>query len=165
MIAPLILFAMFAGGIYFVILPFLKTVPSTTLTTMDENLEALELTKVNLLTQIREVEFEHAMGIVSTEDFDRIRGELVSETGSVISQLESLGDFPGKATDDAAVLSTTEIECPTCGQPVKPDSRFCSSCGASLLNSCPACGHSVDASYKFCTACGSKLSGTTKSNQ
>ena len=49
--------------------------------------------------------------------------------------------------------------CPSCGNPVAADAKFCSSCGAKLAVPavCPGCGNPVEAGAKFCSNCGTKL--------
>jgi len=51
------------------------------------------------------------------------------------------------------------MDCPACAHPNLPDSRFCGSCGASLLASarCAACGTENPGGQRFCNACGHEL--------
>src|SRR6476659_8759958 len=51
------------------------------------------------------------------------------------------------------------MDCPACAHPNLPDSRFCGSCGVSLLASarCAACGTENPGGQRFCNACGHEL--------
>ncbi|MGM0575475.1 MAG: hypothetical protein ACQEXJ_07065 [Myxococcota bacterium] len=51
---------------------------------------ALEDEKVRLLTTIRDLEFEHAMGKLSDEDYAALRGRFEGRAVRVIEQLERL---------------------------------------------------------------------------
>lgn len=48
--------------------------------------------------------------------------------------------------------------CPKCGKQVAPDTKFCGSCGTSLVTLCPNCGVEVAPDSQFCTACGAAMS-------
>ena len=62
----------------------------------------------------------------------------------------------------------TDLSCPYCQAPLRPEAKFCSSCGKSLpVNAvappppppsiCPACGKPSSAGARFCTSCGKAL--------
>ncbi|MET0773130.1 MAG: adenylate/guanylate cyclase domain-containing protein, partial [Candidatus Limnocylindrales bacterium] len=51
--------------------------------------------------------------------------------------------------------------CPTCGDPVTPDLRFCVGCGTALVASCPACGAGVQPGMRFCGQCGTRVTGSS----
>lgn len=44
-----------------------------------------------------------------------------------------------------------------CGAQNDPDSKYCKSCGKSLVIVCPDCGNKNDLSSKFCDNCGKKI--------
>lgn len=54
---------------------------------------------------------------------------------------------------------TVQAQCPECGEPLKANAKFCSSCGAKLKTAtfCPECGAKLDGKAKFCTECGHKV--------
>jgi len=52
--------------------------------------------------------------------------------------------------------TTPVYACPKCGRPNKPDTYFCTRCGA-LLNQCPRCHNQNRAKDRFCTRCGLAL--------
>ena len=51
------------------------------------------------------------------------------------------------------------LTCATCGTANSDDARFCSSCGASLLQGCASCGAELPVDARFCSACGAAVSG------
>ena len=63
-----------------------------------------------------------------------------------------------------------DLTCPSCGDSVNPESRFCASCGQALARKegdatntgtkCPDCGASVESGNLFCPACGAPLRST-----
>jgi len=47
--------------------------------------------------------------------------------------------------------------CPSCGNQIPGDSRFCPQCGTPQAINCIACGHANAAGSRFCSQCGAKL--------
>jgi class 3 adenylate cyclase len=47
--------------------------------------------------------------------------------------------------------------CPTCGDPVTPELRFCVGCGTALAVGCPSCGAATQPGMRFCGQCGTRL--------
>jgi len=52
------------------------------------------------------------------------------------------------------------VGCPACGQAMRPNARFCPSCGSELHTPCPKCGTPALASARFCDTCGGPLAGS-----
>ncbi len=154
---PLVVLILVAiGPAYYVLVPFV----SEEVAAVDEDAAArataLELRKVNLYKQIREVEFEREMGLVGQEDFDRTRADLMAEVTQVMRQLEGalVEQVPPV---DPAPAPAEELVCPGCGAPVGPGVRFCSSCGTEVGDTCPGCGEVVRSGDRFCASCGRGL--------
>lgn len=61
----------------------------------------------------------------------------------------------------------SKIECPNCGHPNEPGTRFCVSCGASTEPRvrCPACNHLQAVGNRFCMSCGTEMEGATWQGQ
>src|SRR5437763_1440261 len=56
--------------------------------------------------------------------------------------------------DDATSPSAPgAVACSICGDALKPDDRFCGSCGA-LVNACRSCGQRLVAGDRYCPSCG-----------
>jgi class 3 adenylate cyclase len=49
------------------------------------------------------------------------------------------------------------VNCPACGQDLRPGARFCDGCGTAVDVRCPACGKSQRPQARFCDACGTAL--------
>ena len=50
--------------------------------------------------------------------------------------------------------------CPSCGQPINQQDKFCLNCGANLQAQpavCPKCGNAVNPGQKFCNMCGTQM--------
>ena len=166
LVAPLLLFALFSGVVYFVFKPFLGP---AVLATGDERATAtvaLELRKISLYKQLREAEFEQQMGIVDESDFTRIRGELMEEVATVMQAAKAgsekspgEGEAAGVAlslSNGAAAVAVAET-CPSCDAGIEPEARFCSHCGTELGAGCPSCGARVQPQDHFCGHCGRGL--------
>jgi len=76
----------------------------------------------------------------------------------------TIGGAVGGAVNNAMNATVQQANgqnvCPTCGQPLIPNSKFCTNCGQRLVADtnvvCPKCGKTVRNS-KFCSECGEKL--------
>ena len=124
---------------------------------------ALEREKTLVLRSIKELEFDHAMGKMSTPDFDDMTARLRARAVRLLGQLDSaesgykelikrdLAARLGKA--GAAPVAETQLESRLGAEDKEPtierkDQRagFCTACGAA---------REVDA--RFCRRCGAKL--------
>ncbi|MCH8328162.1 MAG: zinc ribbon domain-containing protein [Candidatus Marinimicrobia bacterium] len=156
-VAPLLLFVLFSGTIFYVFVPFLGPV---ILATGDESATkslALELRKISLYKQLREVEFEQKMGLVDDHDFARVRTDLMEEVAGVIEAAEAAsGESTGQPAVAGAVAEAAET-CPSCSAETEPEGRFCSQCGTELGAGCPGCGARVEPHDQFCGRCGRGL--------
>lgn len=72
------------------------------------------------------------------------------------------GDRQAKAAPASAATQPAGAVCPQCGQPIKPDNKFCAKCGASLTHICTTCGQPFQPGDKFCAICGAKLTVATE---
>ena len=160
LLAPVLLFIIFTGTLYYVLVPFLsegilavdesrRAFPETTAT-------ALELRKINLYTQIREVEFEREMGLTNQEDFERSREDLVTEAADVLRDIEGLSPTSPDVEEPPVPLLVTS-NCPSCQTLVERGARFCTHCGTQLGSSCPQCDAATSSDDRFCTNCGRGL--------
>ncbi len=108
----------------------------------DEPTEAQFRKRVSLL-QLRDAEYEYAMGKLGEEDYQALRKELSSEALAAIRAEES--EAAGEGAFEGPSLSELEEEialvrsrlrggvfCSECGHPNVPGSRFCAECGAPL---------------------------------
>jgi hypothetical protein len=133
------------------------------------------------LLALRDLEFDHQLGIVADDDYARLQGQLMVQaagarqsknTPATDERIEAAvqahrrGPRSRKATSsdeliEAAVQERRRTggkqECPACHAPLKPGTKFCPQCGAAASNSCSHCQQPHEAGDKFCAACGSPL--------
>ncbi len=154
-LVPVILFLIFIGTAYYVLVPFLSEKVLSGDGDEAARTTALELRKVNLYGQIREAEFEREMGLIDEEDFNRTKADLVAEVAEVMRGLEGIpGDHTPPESGDSA------SGCPHCGAPIEPGTRFCTQCGTAMtppMAVCPGCGAAVSSGDRFCASCGRGL--------
>lgn len=77
------------------------------------------------------------------------------------TRAERVLDDGGHATEPVSSMTT----CPTCGDPVAPDLRFCVGCGTALAARCPACAAAVQPDMRFCGQCGTRLTADVASTE
>ena len=154
---PLVVLILVAiGPAYYVLVPFASEKVAAVGEDAATRATVLELRKVNLYKQIREVEFEREMGLVDEEDFDRTRADLLTEVAHVMRQLEGAHE-DRVAPEGPLPAAAEELVCPTCGALLVPGARFCGSCGAAVEDTCPGCGAPVQSGDRFCASCGRGL--------
>ena len=96
--------------------------------------------KEQLLGEIVELEFDHELGKVSAEDFQRLFAELEAETLAVIDELDRLNGASSyqrerRIEEEVAALrqKTAVPRCRGCGTVRREGDMFCPQCGASLV--------------------------------
>ena len=165
-VAPLLLLVLFSGTVFYVFVPFLGPVVLATGDEAATNTIALELRKISLYKQLREVEFEQQMGLVDDHDYTRIRADLMEEVAGVLQAVQavsgkSAGQTAGVTLSPPAGGSKGAVAvaetCPSCGAETESDGRFCSQCGTQLGAGCPNCGARVEPQDQFCGHCGRGL--------
>ncbi|HXD75434.1 MAG TPA: zinc ribbon domain-containing protein [Vicinamibacterales bacterium] len=103
---------------------------------------ALDREKMLVLRSIKELEFDKAMGKLSTGDFDEMSARLRARAARLIRQLDAGGGYRAQVEEE---LQRRIGQAGQAG-PVEEAARFCAACGAA---------RDVDA--KFCKQCGTKL--------
>ena len=140
---PVLLFLIFISTIYYTVHPLF----SDKVFSQNEKSNQKEVTRkrqlVNLFKQIRETEYEHDMGIIADEDFERTRDELKEEASSLLENNESKLQL---------------INCEKCDAPTDPNDKFCGSYGEDLCKkNCSNCNLKLNEGHKFCSQCGNKV--------
>jgi hypothetical protein len=106
---------------------------------------ALEREKALVLRSIKELEFDRAMGKVSTKDFDEMAGRLRARAMALMKQLDEGGTGYREAIErelstrmkqprpaPTAPAAPQPRECNTCQTVNDLDAAFCKRCGAAL---------------------------------
>jgi len=154
MIIPLLLFILFVATTYYIVHPLLSPALSAESIVDDDSQEDIHLRdKINILQQIRELEFEREMGITIEEDYQRIRRELLQEAGRVLGPEKESAKPAGKKSKSKKGKKV----CSSCGNSVSREDRFCATCGVSLAPACTQCGEPLIANARFCTQCGTPV--------
>ena len=146
----------------------------------------LEREKALVLRTIKELEFDHAMGKLSAQDFDEMSTRLRLRAARLIQQLDASGGYrdaiqreierrlgtpsataqPDAPSVPAARMAETradaerdEVACVACGAPNAVDAKFCTSCGAPRReqHACVTCRTVNDSDARFCKACGGQM--------
>ena len=110
----------------------------------DEPTEAQFRKRVSLL-QLRDAEYEYAMGKLGEADYQALRNEISAEALAAIraEEAEDVAERPGDAEIEAEIAAIRarlggRVFCSSCGHPNPEGSRFCADCGAPLQTSEPA---------------------------
>ena len=87
---PFLLFIIFIATIFYTIQPLFMEINFD----LNEKKTILKVSKKrqlkSLLKQIREIEFERDMGIISKEDFTRTNNELRLEASKIINEIDKI---------------------------------------------------------------------------
>ena len=98
--------------------------------------------KEQVYTTLKELEFDHVLGKLPEEDFQRLRQELEAEALHLITQLDQMdGRVESRAVQDRIEEDVralrhrepaTRTQCSSCGASRRAEDRFCSQCGATF---------------------------------
>ena len=90
-------------------------------------------------------------------------GKLSSQVASAEAEINAILESE-RVAEPASAFSKPLVpvaECPSCGVPNDTDSKFCSSCGSSMVvisgKECTKCGAGVAVDASFCAECGAHL--------
>ncbi len=124
MTVVIVVFILLIAAVYFTLMPFMsERVLARYQSVNQDEYSADELKKINLLRQIKEVEFEREIGIIDQEDFHRVKSELMNETKVVMDSI---------ASEETNAPKPAPRHCPKCSARVPKESKFCGHCGTPL---------------------------------
>lgn len=155
-LSPVLLFLIFVSCMYYVLNPLITGKAVRANGEQTNRLKVLELRKVSLYKQLRDVEFEREMGLVEAEDFARARADLMSEVEAVMHEIEGKPSGTNVHTQ-MPIEGGIMLICAECDSSSEPGARFCSSCGEKLAMNCPQCGSITSPDDHFCATCGRGL--------
>ncbi len=112
----------------------------------DHQLSALQAERDKILTMLREIDMDQAMGKIGAQDFQLQRAALMAHGAAVLRELDARGvvlaeGAPEPPDLEAAIEAAVAARrgaarmggpgfCTRCGQPLQPNDRFCARCGA-----------------------------------
>ena len=141
--------------VFLILQPLLSGLEAPLWSSEDEPSEAQFKKRVSLL-QLRDAEYEYAMGKLGDDDYQILRGEISAEALAAIraeQAEEQSASASGTGTRDAALeseIATVRARiaggsfCSQCGFPNLPGSRVCSDCGSPIRS--PEASRSADSS-------------------
>jgi hypothetical protein len=111
--------------------------------------DPLLLTREQVLTQLRDLDFDHATGKLNEDDYAAQRAQLMAQGVAVLKELDSQAAPPvGQVPDEIEPLDEIEraiarrraprpvapavLHCPNCAAVVSAGDRFCPKCGEPL---------------------------------
>ena len=130
-------------GAYRILSPLVSTQPEQPITIGGRTRVALEREKMLVLRSIKELEFDHAMGKLSTKDFDEMSGRLRTRALSLMRELEL--DPEGYKTS-----IERELEGRLKSAKIAP-------AAPAVTNACASCHAGNDADAVFCKKCGARI--------
>ncbi len=132
---------------------------STTTKQLGRELSALLAERDRILNTISELDFDHTLGKIPTEDYPLRRDQLVKRGAEILRQLD---EYQGEGLPDSTNVS---LETALKSGAVDPDDDLEALIAARRRASqekpggfCPQCGGPVVRSDRFCPKCGNALS-------
>ncbi len=129
-------------------------------------LRDLEEKKSQILSNIKDMDFEKASGKLSDADYESSRNDYVAQVSAVITRIDELAPQreqepkrkkPAKSKKAAPESKAETIACASCGEANPKSSKFCLDCGRPFEAKCSDCGETLPTAAKFCNACGQKV--------
>jgi cytochrome c-type biogenesis protein CcmI len=133
-----------AVTVFVILQPVLAGKEAPSLSGVDEPSEAQFRKRISLL-QLRDAEYEYAMGKLGDEDYQALRNEISAEALAAIraEEAEEAGESPEDAALEAEIAAIRSklggrVFCSSCGHPNPEGSRFCGECGVQIHVGDPA---------------------------
>ncbi len=169
--AAIILISLAAISALLILLPFDKSRrraadqgehPSSALA---GELDSLLARKDSLYVAIKDLDFEHATGKLSTGDYETLKEAYARDAIEVLkdidereAQLEATRAAAKKrAGRNASKKKGVGVFCSECGAQLDASDRYCARCGSSQALICAQCGAEYDRGNQFCSGCGAEL--------
>lgn len=117
------------------------------------------------LLALRDLELDHQTGVVTAEDYARLREALMAQAAQALAK-EEAAQADLEARIETAVRAhrrqngdspQRSARCERCHLALDPDDRFCPQCGTVVALSCSHCHQPHQPDDRFCTACGTSL--------
>jgi hypothetical protein len=109
----------------------------------ETELDRLLSRKAMIYRNVKDLDFEHAMGRLSDADYHRLDADYKNDAAILLQKLDQLGTFEGldeaiekdiaarkaKLFAPVATQSREALHCPSCGAEIIPGKKFCGDCG------------------------------------
>ncbi|NOY57680.1 MAG: zinc ribbon domain-containing protein [Calditrichaeota bacterium] len=133
----IVFLGLFAATAIYVGLPFLKNQSQNiTATEVPGKLYELESDKENVISTLKEMEFDYQMGKISTTDFDDLNQNYRRKAAQIIQSIEEMKNHTSDNDIEAEIRRYRQTPnrrfCINCGTARQQEDKFCSNCGASL---------------------------------
>ena len=114
------------------------------------------------LLALRDLDFDHQLGVVAESDYQQIRASLMVEAAEAYEQTTpdegDLDQLIEKAVSDRRQnIGNGHDRCANCGADLEPAYIFCAACGLHARSTCPECNQPYEQGDTFCTSCGAQL--------
>lgn len=134
--------------------------------------ESLAAERDRILASVRDLDFDHATGKITDEDYQPQRAALMARGAEVLKQLDTAGVVDetdaieqaiaarrkvGAVAPAQPVVAAASHACPGCGAAVQANDRFCPGCGAALTRVCAHCAAPLTDTDRFCGRCGTPV--------
>lgn len=161
-----LLLALFVSlaALAYVVLPLLTKQPPL-LQVEDDRLTDLLVRKDSALRALKELEFDHQVGKIDAEDYQRFNQRLSRQAITLIQQLEQI--TPESAALDerleAEIAQHRQAQTPMKVQKSTPSVSISKPVvtTASAFRFCTQCGTRLEANFKFCASCGAPVTAST----
>ncbi|NIR50666.1 zinc ribbon domain-containing protein [candidate division KSB1 bacterium] len=138
--SEIILMIIILATMAYVAKPYWRRTSVVVLEAGNGHLAELKTQRDNLLTAIKELEFDHQTGKISEQDFAEINAQYRSQAISMMKRIDALGANGGRSQKLEEELrrlrshrkQTGVSFCAHCGQSVRAGDRFCCQCGKRL---------------------------------
>ncbi len=100
----------------------------------DERMEALLSKRRTVFDAIKDLDFDHATGKLTDEDYRQMRGRYEVQAVEVLQKMDALTAAKAKAAGGNGKAATAKSACGKCGANVQSGDRFCPVCGTKLSN-------------------------------
>ena len=129
-------------------------------------LRDLEEKKTQILSNIKDLDFEKASGKLSDADYESSRNDYIAQVSAAIARIDELTrqakpkpkkKKTAKSKKAAPGSKAETIACTSCGEANPKGSKFCLECGSAFEAKCGLCGETLPPKAKFCNACGEKV--------
>jgi len=117
-----------------------------------------EARRRQVLSALRDLDFDYKIGKIVPEDHAALRNQLLSEAASLISESKT-ADQEIEALIERRRQTPLKgaVHCPQCRQALSDEDHYCPSCGAAVSRYCPDCGSDILPGALFCSRCGARL--------